>query len=165
MVRSMGLIAVVLVVMIALASRTGEVSAVKPVDAAGIAQGLAGSAQFDLLVPSLSAEWKATSARLEPAEQDISKQSWHIGYVSPAEKYFAVEQSNTALAGRFRSHWAAGRPRASQPEVIGGIAWQVFVGNDGSATYFHRSGELLTAVVGWQSPEGQTFVAAVAAGL
>ena len=64
-------------------------------------------AAYDVVAPmGLGDRWKATSAR---GDNDEGAVTWHLGLVTPAEHYAAVEQSDgpvTAFRRRLRGQGA-----------------------------------------------------------
>lgn len=81
-------------------------------------------APYDVLAPvGLGARWKATSAR---GGQDGGSVTWHLGLVSPAGDYAAVEQSDGPVRGFLDEH-VAGAGRAGAVSV-GGRTWQRLTG-------------------------------------
>ena len=163
MVRSMGLIAGVSVLLTAFALWPINRDPVQEVDLAAIAIGAAKQADFKPLVPELGPQWRPTSARVEPAADDISNQNWHIGYVGPDEQYHAIEQSNTVLVDRFIEFWTDGLTGTDAPVELGGVEWRLFLSEAGQAVYVSTKGELTLCVVTSTAPEGQSLVAAAAA--
>lgn len=162
MVRSMGLIAALSLVVMSFTFLPLERDPIQEVDLASIAIGAGKQADFELLVPQLSEDWRPTSARVEPALNDISNQTWHIGYVGPDGKYHALEQSNTVLADRYIEFWTDGLAESAEPAVVGGVQWRLFVGDAGEAVYVYQGAGMTLCVITNISPDGQTLVAATA---
>lgn len=155
MVRSMGLILVVVGAMLVIAWQPAPTEEIRVVDAAAVAQGAAKTADFTPLLPKLPADWRATSARLEPAVDDASHYAWHIGFVSPAGDYFALEQSSTVLVEKFIAQWTQGLAKSQSALNRGG--WSYYVDEAGNSTYILPAAGTTIALVGKQTPEAATF--------
>ena len=125
MVRSMAVLGLAVGLVLLVTWRPAPASDINPVDLAAISQGAEANAGFKIVVPTLNKDWKPTSARLEPVEQDMSKFAWHIGYVTPLGQYVAIEQSNTNLPDKFVKTWIA-KSETSQPVEIEGLGWTQF---------------------------------------
>lgn len=131
MVRSLGLVAAVLVVWMWLVHpRTPE--AINEVDWWPVAQSAAVSADYDVLGPPESLPWPATSARIEP--QPDGTLVWRVGYYTPTEEYAALlqrgvfpEQAEGAV-----QQWVAAETRdgvAGEVVTLGGRQWVRLVGD------------------------------------
>lgn len=92
MVRSLGLVALLLVVwMWFVHPRTPD--PVREVDWWPVAQSAAAAAPYPVLAPPASFAWTATSARVEP--QPDGTTVWRVGYYTPTEQYAALLQRGT----------------------------------------------------------------------
>ena len=122
---------------------------------------VAEAAGFDVVVPALNADWKATIARLEPVEQDASKFQWHIGYVTPLGQYVAIEQSDTNLPESFVKTWTSGFESTS-PITIDGVEWIQYLNEAGvTLAYVAELKDSLIVVTG--SAEQSEIMTAVQA--
>lgn len=121
MVRSMGLVGLAVLAVFLVTWRPAPETPFQPVNPASVAEGYQSMVEFQLLVPKLADEWNSNSAWLEPVPNDITKSHWHIGWVSGADKYFAIEQSNTELESSAGSlHRVASlRHRPLRPAQLG----------------------------------------------
>jgi hypothetical protein len=89
MVRSLGLVALVLVVWMWLVHpRTPD--AINEVDWWPAAQSASAAADYEVIAPPESFGWPATSARVEP--QPDGTTAWRVGFYTPAEEYAALLQ-------------------------------------------------------------------------
>lgn len=128
--------------------RPAPSSEIIPVDLAGIAIGAQDNAEFTVVVPTLNLDWKPTSARLEPVEQDISKFAWHIGYVTPLGQYVAIEQSDTNLPEKFVKTWTADAA-STEIVMIEGNVWTHHLSDTGETiAYTSELEDSVIAVVG-----------------
>lgn len=160
MVRSMGLVALAVAAVVLVTWRPTPDGGAKPVDLSAIAAGAEDRVGFPLLVPDLPTDWVPTSARLEPATDDITHHTWHIGWVSPDGAYFGLEQSDTLLVETYQSVWVGDWP--GSPVEVGGVEWQVHLSPTGDQmVYVHRGEGWLVALLGQNSPEGMALVTAV----
>lgn len=165
MVRSMGLILLTVGVAMALSWRAADSNQVQAIDARAVATGSASLAGFKLLVPELPTSWRATSARLEKVPNDASKHSWHIGYVTPNGKYFAIEQSDTVLVAEFVGQWTAGMSQATAPVEEAGRSWSLAIGKADEAVYWTKTADSVVVVITANTPEGLAGLAAAAAAI
>ena len=161
MVRSMGLVTMVVALLSIGVWWPSSQEPVKAIDLASIAVGAAKQADFTLVVPKLPQAWRPTSARIEKVAQDASRRSWHIGYVSPAGSYFALEQSDTVLVEDFLKTWTDGLEPAAAPVRVEGLDWQVYSGAGQTQVYVRQLADSVICLVADQSVEGSAFVAAV----
>ena len=160
MLRSMGLIAGIVLVMAVLVWRPVAQPEIQSVDAAAIATGVASDADFSLLVPALPAGWKVTSARLSKVAGDVSNHVWHVGYVSPAGDYFAIEQTDTLLPDVFLAQFNAGKRSASEVKLAG-QTWQKLAAADGGLLLYRNLTNSMLLIVGEDSAELGTFIESI----
>ncbi len=96
MVRSMGLVLLGVAALLLLTLRDEPDDPVTVVDASVIESTTAqarAAAPYALEVPiGLDAAWRVTSIRYEPSTE--AGNVWHIGYITPADDYAAVEQTD-----------------------------------------------------------------------
>ncbi len=125
MVRSLGLVALVLVVWMWLVHpRTPE--GINEVDWWPVAQSASTAAEFEVVAPPETFGWSATSARVEP--QPDGTIAWRVGFYTPEEEYAALlqrgvfpEQAQGAV-----DDWVAAETRdgaAGEVVTIGGREW------------------------------------------
>ena len=148
MVRSMSVLGLAVGLVLLVTWRPTTSAELAPVDLASVSQGAEAAVGFDVVVPKLNADWKATSARFEPVEQDISKFQWHIGYVTPLGQYVAIEQSDTNLPERFLKTWTADAASA-EIVMIEGNVWTHHMGDAGQTiAYTSVLNDSVIAIVG-----------------
>jgi len=163
MLRSMGVLALMVGMVLLLTWRPHNQAAVKPVDLPAIAKGAESVAGFALVIPNLPQTWIATSARISPAVDDVTKHVWHIGYVTPAEQYLAVEQSDTALAQKFLSSWT--KDLKPSPAVkIGALSWVAYRDAAGVAHTYVAVLATTQLVITGSASEAELMTAVEAAG-
>ena len=73
----------------------------------------------------LPATWRPTSSRITGtvASKPVS---WHLGYVTPAGEYAALEESNRQPAATFIASVAAGKPAGVRQ--VAGVSWTEYAG-------------------------------------
>ena len=157
MARSLGVVLAVVLVLVLITWRT-KGSEIRLVDyAPTLAQAKVG-APFVLLAPvGLSSGWRATSFYFDPPERTgvPGVTLWHIGYVTPADQYAGMEQTNgpghdalvTAITG----------PRADGTSSVGGVSWARWTSADGKRRALTQTTGKVTVVVdgtaGWPELE------------
>jgi hypothetical protein len=120
MVRSMSLVLVVVGVVVLLTVRANPHEKLQQVDYSLQLQQTRLAAAYDVFAPvGLGDTWKATSARGENVEGVVT---WHLGLVTPAEHYAAVEQSDGPVTA-FLDDFVAGATK-SGVVTISGVRWQ-----------------------------------------
>jgi hypothetical protein len=120
MVRSMSLVLIVVAVVVLLTVRANPHARVQQVDYSLQLQQTRLAAAYDVFAPvGLGATWKATSARGDNVEGVIT---WHLGLVTPAEHYAAVEQSDGPVTA-FLDDFVAGASK-SGVVTVSGVRWQ-----------------------------------------
>ena len=109
MVRSMSLVLVVVAVVVLLTLRDDPTQTIHRVDFTEQLQSAREVAPYDVAAPvGLGDRWKATSARSDNARGVVT---WHLGLVTPAEHYAAVEQSNGPMTA-FVDSFVAGATKS-----------------------------------------------------
>lgn len=92
-----------------------------PVDVMSLAHQVAGQTRWPVLAAQgLPDGWRATSARYERSTDGLM--TWHAGYISPAQQYVAVEQ--TQAASDLWVQAETNRGKAEGPLVAAGRTWQ-----------------------------------------
>jgi hypothetical protein len=153
MVRSLGLVDVVLVVWMWLVHpRTPD--PIREVAWWPVAQSAASSAEYEVLAPPETFGWRATSARVEPEPDGTVV--WRVGYYTPAEEYAALLQRGVfpEQAQGSVDDWVAEQTRngvAAERVTIGGVDWVRMEGDptpDERRSLVARSGGTATVVTG-----------------
>jgi hypothetical protein len=145
MVRSLLVVLALVFVVVALAVRPTPDSEVRRFDYSGVLAQAQDQARYDVLAPiGLPDTWRATSARTDSGDGAVT---WHVGFVTPADAYAGLEQSD-GDAGSFVDHLAADG-RAAGTVTIGGATWRRVEGGDPEprALVLRRDG-VTTLVVG-----------------
>lgn len=120
MARSMALVLLVVAIVVLLTVRANPHQKVQQVDYSVQLQQARLAAAYDVLAPvGLGDRWKATSARGDNVEGVVT---WHLGLVTPAEHYAAVEQSDGPVP-LFLDDFVAGASKFGVV-TIGGVRWQ-----------------------------------------
>jgi hypothetical protein len=93
-----------------------------PVDYAGIAAEFQSQSEVALVVPVLPERWEANGATFDP--EDGGGATWRIGFVTPQQRYAAVDQAIEPDEG-----WLADRldsAAATSTTEIGDLSWDVY---------------------------------------
>ena len=126
MVRSMLVVGGVVLFLVLVVKRP-QPDPVRTVDWIPTAQAAAAQAAFPVVAPAgLGADWRPTSARFEAVPKQATRTLWHLGYVTPAQAYAGLDQSD-AEAAQFLSD-ATAKGRADGSVVIAGTTWNRYSG-------------------------------------
>lgn len=114
-----GLLVLLVVVLAVLAVPRRHDDAVRMVDY-GRAVAQARAADAAVLVPTgLPQGWRPTSVRLDA---DGGSMSWHVGFVTPRDRYASVEETDGPARRFVLRMTSAGRPLGSRQ--VAGTRWQ-----------------------------------------
>ncbi len=110
MIRSLGLVAIVLLIWLYF-SHPRSSDAIREVEWAPVAQAAASAAPYEVLAPPVAFPWPATSARVEP--QADGTLVWRAGFYTPDEEYAAILQRGEfpAQADKAQEDWIADETR------------------------------------------------------
>ncbi len=148
MVRSLGLVLVVVAVLVLITLRPpGE--EVRVVDYAQTLRLAGAGAPFPPAdAVGLPEGWRATSAYFDPPQRTGSAGvvRWHIGWLTPRDEYAAVEQGNGDAAALLEEQLGQAQPAGAS--TVGGQAWQRNTGTNGRRALTLASGDVLTVVHG-----------------
>ncbi len=158
MARSMGVVLVVVAVVVLITIRT-KGQAITLVDVQGTyAQATIGSTPFPLVTPTgLDDRWRATSVYYDPPERTgvPGVTLWHIGYVTPADQYAGVEQTNGPATDALAAELTT--PKVAGTSTVAGVSWQRWSGDGGTRRALARTDGRATVVVdgtaGWTELE------------
>jgi len=125
MVRSLGLVAIVLLVWMYF-SHPRSSDAIREVQWVPVAQSAATAAPYEVLAPPVTFPWPATSARVEP--QADGTVAWRAGFYTPEEEYAAILQRGQfpEQAVKAQQDWIQAETRdgvAGETVTIGGRQW------------------------------------------
>ena len=149
MVRSLLVVLVLVFVVVALNVQRHPDSEVRRFDYSGVFSQARGQASYDVLAPiGLPDAWVPTSARTTRAGAAVT---WHVGFVTPADDYAALEQSDGNPAV-FVRQFVDGGDRAGSV-VIGTVTWRRVEGGDPEPRALVLERDAVTTVVagnaGW----------------
>ena len=137
MVRSMGLVLVVVAVMILLTFRLSPRDPVQTVELGPAVAAARQTAPYGVLVPKgLGEDWLPVSAS---TRVDTGATTWRTGWITPAEDFAAVGQSDRAAAA-FVDTFASGAPAAGEV-IIDGMRWARLGDPDTKERSLIRSGD------------------------
>ena len=126
MVRSLLVVLVLVFVVVALNVQRHPDSEVRRFDYGGVFSQARDQASYDVLAPiGLPDAWVPTSARTTNAGPAVT---WHVGFVTPADDYAALEQSDGNPAAFVRQFADGGDGAGSV--VIGTATWRRVEGGD-----------------------------------
>ncbi len=162
MIRSLGLVSLVLVVWL-LFAHPQTPDAVREVEWAPVALAAAAQAEYEVVAPPRSFAWPATSARVEP--QPDGTVAWQVGFYTPQEAYAAVMQRGQfpAQAAQAQQEWIEAQTRGGLPDgtvTVGGREWTRLVGDpvpdDRRSLVIEEAGTALvvTGSASWAELEG-----------
>ena len=149
MVRSLLVVLVLVFVVVALNVQRHPDSEVRRFDYSGVFSQARGQASYDVLAPiGLPDAWVPTSARTTNAGPAVT---WHVGFVTPADDYAALEQSDGNPASFVRQFADGGDGAGSL--VIGRATWRRVEGGDPEPRALVLERDTVTTVVagnaGW----------------
>lgn len=126
MIRSLGLVAVVIGIWMWFAHPRTPEELVKAVDWWPVAQAAQESGPYEVLAPPAGFAWSATSARVEP--QSDGTLVWRVGFVTPEESYAGLLQRGVfpEQAVGSQDEWVAAETRdgaAGESVTIGDRTW------------------------------------------
>lgn len=113
MIRSLGLVAIVLLVWMYF-SHPRSSDAIREVAWAPVAQSAAAAASYEVLAPPVTFPWPATSSRVEP--QADGTLVWRTGFYTPEKEYAAILQR-----GQFPKQAVAAQQDWIQAETREGV--------------------------------------------
>jgi hypothetical protein len=128
MIRSIGVVlaAVAVILLITLRSHPAAVTVVNATQARQAAQAVA---KFHAEEPSgLAATWRLTSARFDAADISATGSDvWHLGWVTPSNRYGALEQSDGSASQLVQSVLGSAQQQGSGTGPFAG--WQRWTGD------------------------------------
>ena len=149
-----------LVLLIAWPGRHDASSQIRTVDPVPATAAFATTVSWPVLSPAgLPVQWRCTSVRIESMVDATS--GLHQGWVTPAEQYVALEQSDTRDVGYLRRSTSDGQPAGTL--IIAGATWERRESVSGAQRSLVRIVGGVTYVVGGsaQWSEIETFTAAL----
>lgn len=131
MVRSLGLVAIALLVWLYFAHPQTP-DTVRSVQWVPVADSAAATASYDVLAPEDEFSWSATSARIEP--QSDGTVAWQAGFLTPEQEYAAIMQRGVFAeqAEQAEQDWVAEQTRngtGSETVRLAGVDWTRLVGD------------------------------------
>jgi hypothetical protein len=161
MVLSMAVVTVVVLLLVA-PWNWNTPDPVKEVDPTPVIAGAREQLDWPVLAPTLPAGWRATSARIETA--DDGQPIVVLGYLSPDQEYVGLQQSDTRITDFAKDATLNGKPAGEV--TIGGTAWERLVNPDETRrSLVSKDGDVTYVVTGtgsWAQVEG--FTATLRAG-
>lgn len=128
---------------------------ITPIDWQPVAQRAAAEASYEVLAPTnLPEGWVATRARFTPGGQSTTGggdpapgDTFQLGFLSPEQRYFALDQRDVAPEAFVTAVTRTGRPDGEG--AAGGRTWARYVSEDGrTRSLVARDGEAATIVSG-----------------
>lgn len=148
MVRSLLVILVPVLVLVFIVARQPSPDPVRTVDWQAIAAGAAASADFPVVGPTGGpARWRATSARYEPVPGQSEATLWHLGFISSADTYVGMEQSDADAESFVRD--VVDKAVTAGEVSLGGATWTRYtVGANGYRSLVRPWGTSTVVVTG-----------------
>ena len=148
MVRSLLVILVPVLVLVFIVARQPSPDPVRTVDWQAIAAGAAAAADFPVVGPTGEpARWRATSARYEPVPGQSEAALWHLGFISAAETYVGMEQSDADAESFVRD--VVDKAVTAGEVSLGGATWTRYtVGANGYRSLVRPWGTSTVVVTG-----------------
>ena len=132
---------------------------INPIDWKPVAQRAAAEASYAVLAPTnLPDGWVATRARFTPKGQPILAgdpavgDTFQLGFLSPEQRYFAVDQRDVAPQPFVNTVSRQGRPDGSS--TAGGRDWARLVSEDGRTRSLVEQGSDAVTIVSGDLPYG-----------
>ncbi len=146
MVRSLGLVLLLVVVVVLITFRP-QGQAVTVVDYRGLLASARTGSAFPLADPvGLPTTWKATSAYYDPPAQSLGVTTWHVGFITGDGQYAGFEQTDGVVEGALRD--VLGDPvdqgRTSQ---VGSASWERWADSAGDRRALVRIADGVAVVV------------------
>lgn len=147
MLLSIAVVVTVLAALMVLWGR-GDPDPVRVVDYAPAVTSARAAGALPAAVPAgLSPGWRATSVRYRALPDDPGKAVWHLGFVTPDDKYAAVEQSNEPAKAFIKAATVGGR--ADGQQQVGDQAWaRYYSASSGHRSLARTEGTITTVVTG-----------------
>lgn len=148
MARSLGLVlAVVGVVFLLAQPQRGASRRVRTVDFGADVRAVVGSAPYPVVAPTgLPTGWRATSSRASIPELPGGPVGLHVGFVTPAGRYAALEESNAPPEGFLVSLLSQGPTEGTVD--IAGQPWERRRDRDGQPALRRTVGGATVVLVG-----------------
>jgi len=166
MVRSLGLVLVIVLLLVAITWRARP-DPVRVVDYRAATESARLQIDWPVLSPTaLTQDWRSTSARVERAADGSIE--WYVGMVTPTDRFASVAQSDVERTPAIRKY-IADRTFAgveSGEATIAGVTWRRFVTDDEQTRSLVRTDRGVTVVVSGTAEwdELATFAASLRAG-
>lgn len=146
MIRSLAVLLIPVLVITVLFTRDPEKQpGAEPVDWGPVHAQAVDQAEFPVLAPqNLPAEWTPVRVNWDPGERGRD-QRWLIGWLSPQQIYFAVEQSNAATQPFVEDVTREGVTDGSS--TVAGTTWQRYRSSDERTRALVRVDDQVTTVV------------------
>jgi hypothetical protein len=147
---------------------TSNAQSVQTVDVTGELQAAAGQVRFPLREPRLPSGWRPNSDSVDTLGQTGSDQAVRVGWITPADHYLQVSQSNADVADLVRAAVGGDETTSVQPtgtQVVNGTKWTVYPGVRSETSWAVDLGSVRLFITGnGTTPEFGTLAAATMTG-
>ena len=151
MVRSLGLMAVIVAALLFIGARylilPGAADRPPPADYTGVVQDFPRAAGAPVLAPtSLPASWRANAARLLTPSPGVTQ--LHIGWAIPSTRFAGLDEATGSPSTLISSVLGGPGLAVRGTTTIGGVVWQQRVSSRGERAYTRQDGRLTVVVTG-----------------
>jgi hypothetical protein len=151
MVRSLGLMAVIVAAMLFVGARylilPGSAARMPAADYSSELQAFPRQAGVAALVPTgLPSSWRANAAGLSTPAKGVTR--LHIGWATPGSHYAGLDESTGDPAAFVTTVLGRAGVAVRATTTIGGVAWEQRVSDRGEAAFTRRVGPLTVVVTG-----------------
>jgi Protein of unknown function (DUF4245) len=163
MVRSLGLMAVIVAAMLFIGARylimPGSAERPPPADYSSVVQDFPRAAGAAVLAPtSLPSSWRANAARLTTGSAGVTQ--LHIGWALPGSRYAGLDEATGSPATLLSAVLGTPRLTVRGTTSIAGAVWQQRVSARGERAYTRQDGRVTVVVTGDASDEQLRLLAA-----
>lgn len=137
MVRSLAVVGIAVVFLVFYSLQERPQYSVPNVDVEATVQAARKNVDFPVLaLRTVPPKWRANAAYLEPVRAADGRWMFHVGYVSPSESYFGVDETNQADLSSFVNGYLFG-VETGETRTVAGLEFTVYK-NAKQQTWLHR---------------------------
>lgn len=137
MVRSLAVVGVAVVFLVFYSLQTKPQYSVPSVDVDATVQAARKNVEFPVLaLQSIPPDWHANAAFLEPVRAEDGRWTYHVGYVTPSDYYFGIDETNQVALTDFVNSYVFG-VETGEKRTVAGLEFTVYT-NSKQQTWVHR---------------------------